>query len=117
MMETYSAESCQARAGLAKDIAAYALSVERALLDDPKRGPSSAAFARQVAMYLMHTAFGFSLNRVAVAFQRDRSTVAHACRLIEDQRDDFAFVEWIETLENVLRQAPEPRAHLPQALA
>lgn len=115
MIETYSAESCQARAGLAKDIAAYALSVERALLDDPKRGPSSAAFARQVAMYLMHTAYGFSLNRIAIAFRRDRSTVAHACRLIEDNRDDFAFDEWLEALENVLRQAPEPRANQPLA--
>jgi hypothetical protein len=39
-------------------------------------------------MYLAHVAFGLSLTRVGVCFGRDRTTVRHACALIEDSRDD-----------------------------
>ena len=75
------------------------------------RGSAEVAFARQVAMYLCHVAFELSLGRVAAAFARDRSTVAHACHLIEDRREDKAFEHWIDALEVALRGAPvsEPR--------
>jgi chromosomal replication initiation ATPase DnaA len=39
-------------------------------------------------MYLAHVAFGLSLSEVGRAFGRDRTTAAHACRLIEERRDD-----------------------------
>jgi chromosomal replication initiation ATPase DnaA len=64
------------------------------------------AFARQVAMYVMHVAFGVSLGRVAMAFGRDRSTIAHACRRIEDMRDDKRFDRWIEALEAAAAGTP-----------
>jgi chromosomal replication initiation ATPase DnaA len=48
------------------------------------RGPARAAFARQAAMYLAHVVFGLSLTEVGHIFERDRTTVAHACGLIED---------------------------------
>src|SRR5262249_15027042 len=47
------------------------------------RGRPRAAFARQVAMYLAHVAWGLSLTEVGYVFARDRTTVAHACGLIE----------------------------------
>ena len=50
-------------------------------------------------MYLCHTAFERSLARVAIAFGRDRSTVAHACHAIEDRREDPHFDDWIDALE------------------
>jgi chromosomal replication initiation ATPase DnaA len=50
-----------------------------------------------------------SLARVAIAFDRDRSTVAHACHIIEDRRDDPEFDAWIESLEDALRETPPPR--------
>ncbi len=56
-------------------------------------------------MYLLHAGFGLSLARVANAFRRDRSTVGHACHLIEDRRDDLDFDDWIDRLERVLREA------------
>ncbi len=59
-------------------------------------------------MYLCHVAFELSLARVAVAFGRDRSTVAHACHMIEDRRDEIRFDIWIGGLEAMLRDAPEP---------
>lgn len=67
------------------------------------RGRPAAAFARQVAMYLAHVAFGLSLTEVGHVFARDRTTVAHACSLVEDLRDDLTFDRSLELLEGVLR--------------
>jgi chromosomal replication initiation ATPase DnaA len=52
-----------------------------------RRSPR-AAFARQVAMYLAHVVCGLSLTEVGSLFARDRTTVAHACGVVEDRRDD-----------------------------
>jgi hypothetical protein len=54
------------------------------------RRSSYVALARQCAMYLAHVAFGLSYSEVGRAFGRDRTTAAHACRLIEERRDDAA---------------------------
>ena len=45
------------------------------------RRPRDIAFARQSAMYLAHVAFGLSYTDVGRAFDRDRTTAAHACRI------------------------------------
>jgi chromosomal replication initiation ATPase DnaA len=58
-----------------------------------------AAFARQVAMYLASVAFDMSLGRVARAFGRDRSTVRHACHVVEERRENPGFDQWMEALE------------------
>ncbi|RDJ23551.1 chromosomal replication initiator DnaA [Bosea caraganae] len=52
------------------------------------RGTQAAARSRQMAMYLAHVVFGLSFTRVGICFGRDRTTVRHACALIEDRRDD-----------------------------
>jgi chromosomal replication initiation ATPase DnaA len=96
----------RASARLAASVAGYALGVSQHEIIEAGRGSANAAFARQVAMYLCHVAFEFSLARVAYAFRRDRSTVAHACHVIEDKRDDEAFDGWLATLEASLREAP-----------
>ncbi len=62
--------------------------------------------ARQVAMYLAYVGFGMSLARVAAAFGRDKSTVAHACRAMEERRDDAAFDRWMDALEASVASAP-----------
>jgi chromosomal replication initiation ATPase DnaA len=54
----------------------------------PTRGSPRAAFARQVAMYLAHVTFGATLTEIGILFERDRTTVAHACGVVEDRRDD-----------------------------
>ncbi|MCW5721270.1 MAG: chromosomal replication initiator DnaA [Devosia sp.] len=63
---------------------------------------AGAARARQIAMYLAHVVFGASLAEIGLAFGRDRTTVSHACGLIEDLRDDPAFDAELERLESVL---------------
>jgi chromosomal replication initiation ATPase DnaA len=100
----------RAQARLAKGVAAYVLGVCEDRVDAPTRGSADAALARQIAMYLAHVAFEMSLQRVATAFDRDRSTVSHACHVIEDRRDDPAFDALIDALEETLRTAPQPHA-------
>ncbi|MBN8606811.1 MAG: chromosomal replication initiator DnaA [Caulobacterales bacterium] len=96
----------EASARLAANVASYALGVSTDVILRLKRGKRREAFARQVAMYLCHVGFELSLQRVAIAFGRDRSTVAHACHVIEDKREDDRFEFWIRGLELMLRRAP-----------
>ena len=65
----------------------------------PTRGAPRAAFARQVAMYLAHTGFELSLGAISRVFDRDRTTVSHACHVIEDGRDDIWLDCRLEALE------------------
>ena len=66
------------------------------------RGAQQAAFARQVAMYLSHVVLGLSLTKVGNQFARDRTTVAHACAMIEDMRDDPALDARLDHLERAI---------------
>ena len=63
------------------------------------RGPHRIAFARQLAMYLTHVGFGLNLTEVGACFERDRTTVRHACVLIEDRRDQPVFDLAVTALE------------------
>ncbi|MES1203155.1 MAG: helix-turn-helix domain-containing protein [Pseudomonadota bacterium] len=101
-----------AAAALAAGVAGYALGVGQGEILESARGSAQTAFARQVAMHLCHVAFELSLSRVAQAFGRDRSTVAHACHVIEDRRDEESFDALIEMLEATLRRAPAPALEL-----
>jgi hypothetical protein len=76
--------------------------VELSQLLLPTRGRKRTAFARQVAMYLAHTSGGLSLSGVGRLFKRDRTTVAHACALVEDARDDTVFDRTLDHLESAI---------------
>jgi chromosomal replication initiation ATPase DnaA len=77
--------------------------IDRGLLERPTRGRSRVAFARQVAMYLAHVTFGLTLTTVGRAFGRDRTTVSHACALVEDARDNPEFDRTLELLEAIAK--------------
>lgn len=79
-------------------LAATALGVPLDAVLADHRCIAPVATARQVAMYLAHVELGLPQAEVARAFQRDRSTVAHACRRIEDMRDRPAFDETVARL-------------------
>lgn len=98
-----------AAARVAVSVAAFALNVPPEEVADRNRGRAEVAFARQVAMYLCHVGFELSLARVAAAFGRDRSTVAHACHIVEDRREHWNFDRWISLLEATIRNAPRPQ--------
>ena len=74
------------------------------------RGRRDAVFARQVAMYLAHVICGLNLTETGHLFCRDRTTVAHACRVIEALRDDRQFDHALELLEGVVRSLSPPCA-------
>jgi hypothetical protein len=69
------------------------------------RGRARVSLVRRVAMYLCHVALGFSLTVVGRIFGRDRTTAAHACRSIEDARDNRTFDRTMDALEAATRLA------------
>jgi chromosomal replication initiation ATPase DnaA len=85
--------------------------VDHLALEHVSRGIARVALARQVAMYLAHVGCGLSMTAAGALFGRDRTTVAHACLIIEDRRDDPMFDRALDLLEwavpvMVLRPGP-----------
>jgi hypothetical protein len=74
---------------------------------------------RQIAMYVCHVALQIPIRDIADAFGLDRSTVSHACHVVEDRRDDPAFDEFVAGIERMVTAvfgisefaAPEYAAH------
>jgi hypothetical protein len=81
---------------------AAARGVQTAQLLSAKRGEADVALARQLAMYLMHVVLGRLYHDVGRFFGRDRTTVSHACAVIEDLRDDPEFDAEVSRLERRL---------------
>ena len=88
---------------LAIRLAASAFGVATADISPGRRSSRRVSTVRQIGMYLAHTAAGLPLTKVAEYFGRDRTTAAHACRLIEDRRDDRKFDDQLTELEDLLR--------------
>jgi hypothetical protein len=76
--------------------------------------------ARQMAMYLAHVAFRLSFTQVGRLFGRDRTTVAHACGVIEDLRDDHIIDRALTVLTAALTAPceadPRERSSMPGTL-
>ena len=73
-----------------------------------------SAHVRQISMYVCHVALRLSLSDIGSAFGRDRTTVGHACSVVEDRRDDPAFDEFVSSVERlatVVFGSNEDRAH------
>lgn len=75
------------------------------------RGKAQVALARQVAMYLAHVSCCYNLTQVGEIFARDRTTVGHACMVVEDRRDDVQFDRVIALLELSVAALIEPRGN------
>jgi hypothetical protein len=97
------------RRNLIEAAVAQVFGVHSRELQSLTRGRAHVALARQVAMYLTHVLFGLSLTETGDLFDRDRTTVAHACTVIEDMRDDVVFDRVIELLESVVPALVAPR--------
>lgn len=68
--------------------------------------------ARHVSMYLAHVSCRMSLSDVGRLYARDRTTVAYACAVIEERRDDPKFDSALELLEwAVPMMAARPAAY------
>ena len=52
-------------------------------------------------MYVTHVNMGLSMAEVGRGFGRDRTTVMHACHLVEDLRDDAEFDQIVRMTERI----------------
>lgn len=99
--------------GFVTHLVSLATGVPAVEISAPRRATHAAVRARQLAIYLTHITFHWSLARVAFAFGRDRTTCGHACRKIEDMREDATFDRRLSDLEACLRQAPAHAEEIP----
>ncbi|MCB5202770.1 transposase [Neorhizobium sp. T786] len=61
-----------------------------------------ACHVRQISMYVCHVALRISQSDIGDAFGRDRTTVGHACHVVEDRRDDPVFDDFVSAMERVV---------------
>ncbi|HMQ58471.1 MAG TPA: helix-turn-helix domain-containing protein [Rhizobiaceae bacterium] len=84
------------------DIMAAIFNVPGKELRESGRPTREIGRIRQIGMYAANTALGLSMAAVARGFGKDRSTVVHACHLIEDMRDDASFDALIGKVERIV---------------
>ncbi len=96
------------RAAIAHHAVALALSVAPGPLRRVARPDLRLRRVRWVAMYLAHVGYGWPMERVGHVFGLSRTSVATACRWVEDARDDTGLDALLERLEGALRQISAP---------
>jgi len=79
---------------------AFGLSLDE--LRAATRRRARVAFARQIAMYVAHVGLGLSLTEVGRQFGRDRTTAAHACRVVEEKRENPKIDHVLGTVEKAV---------------
>lgn len=94
-----------ARARLTAGVVGYAMAMPTDVVLSRNRTPRVSS-ARHVVMYLLATTFGMTVRRVALALDRDPSTVSNAIRRIEERCEDARYEAWLERLDACLRAAP-----------
>jgi len=87
------------------DIVAALFSVCSKELRAPGRSSTAVSRVRQIGMYVAHVCLRLSMNDVGKGFGRDRTTVLHACHLIEDMRDEPEFDRIVAMTERVTEAA------------
>lgn len=95
------------RAGMTQIVVAHAYGVALDDIRAPKRGAPQAAFARQIAMYLVHVVFAMDVAQVGRSFGRDPSTACHAIQRVEELREDPELNRTLGWLEAMLRGVAE----------
>jgi hypothetical protein len=88
----------------ALEVMAEAYGVPLGRLTMSTRQRANVAFARQTAMYLCHVVGRLTMREVALEFERERSTVSHACHAVEDRRESPVFDAQLTYLEQALRE-------------
>ena len=67
---------------------------------------------RLIAMYVAHVVLRLTMADVGRGFGRDRTTVLHACQLVEDLRDDAEYDRVVSMFERVASAAFRTRLGL-----
>lgn len=76
--------------------------VPRDRLRSRTRDAADVAEARQIMMYLAHVAGAIPMTDIGRLYGRDRTTVMHACSLIEDRRDEPRFNRTLDLVEGIV---------------
>jgi hypothetical protein len=84
-------------------VAGGAFRVDPQELAAATRRRKRVAWTRQAAMYHIHVGFGIDFTATGRGFGRDRTTVRHACALIEGARDAEPLDRALDQLEHSLR--------------
>lgn len=87
------------------DIVAALFNVSGRDLRQVGRCSSDVTRVRQLGMYVAHVVLGLNMTEIGRGFVRDRTTVQHACHLIEDMRDDEEFDRIVCMTERVTAAA------------
>lgn len=90
--------------GLIDILSAY-FNVSGRDIRSPKRHNLDVARVRQIGMYVANVVLCINMTMVGQGFGRNKSTVIHACHLIEDMRDDDEFDLLVARLEAITRAA------------
>ncbi len=93
-------------------LVASAFGIRAGAIREPARGAAPVAFARQVAIYLFHTRLGLSYSATGRLLGRDRTTAAHACRVIEERREDSSLDTVLDCLERSIDLWPRTGAEV-----
>ena len=83
------------------DVVAALFNVSGRELRKAGRSALGVARVRQIAMYVAHVTLQLNMTDIGRGFGRDRTTVVHACHLIEDLRDDDDFDRVVAATERV----------------
>jgi chromosomal replication initiation ATPase DnaA len=94
------------------DIVAALFSVSSKELRKPGRTTLPVSRVRQIAMYVAHVVLRMTMSEVGAGFGRDRTTVLHACQVIEDLRDEAEFDRLVMVVERVASAAFRSRVGL-----
>jgi hypothetical protein len=97
------AEIYQAVAAIVEVVASISTVTIAEPFDPPRRfNRRSQIHRRQIAIYVCHVVLQFPLSLIAKACGRERTTVGHACRVVEDRRDDGAFDAFVGNVERIV---------------
>jgi hypothetical protein len=91
-----------APADLIATLVAPAFAVAPGDLVSARRGSAEIAFARQTAIYLARTKLGLSYAEAGAGFGRDRTTASHACRVVEERRENPRIDALLDCLERTI---------------
>ena len=67
-----------------------------------RRLAAPVARIRQIGMYVCHVVVRMKMGDIADGFCRDRTTIIHACNVVEDLRDDPELDDFIQRIETVV---------------
>lgn len=94
------------------DMASALFSLPSKELRGSGRSTLPVSRVRQIAMYVAHVVLRLTMADVGRGFGRDRTTVLHACQLVEDLRDDAEYDRVVSMFERVASAAFRTRLGL-----